>query len=100
MLEVARILLNETVDLLKKKNVTIEFEPDVANWLSERCGHDPQAGARPLRRLIKLWVEDAVADFLIQNRSAESVELHMRVEEGQPVVDLKGKRIVTQGQDA
>ena len=100
MLEVARILLDETVDVLRKKNVSIEFEPDVATWLFERCGHDPQAGARPLRRLIKLWVEDAVADFLIQHRRAENVELHMRVEEGQPVVDSKGKRIVTQGQDA
>jgi len=100
MLEVTRILLDETADVLQKKNVTIEFEPDVASWLFERCGHDSQAGARPLRRLIKLWVEDAVADYLIQNRSAESVELHMSVEEGQPVVESKGKRVVTQGQDA
>jgi ATP-dependent Clp protease ATP-binding subunit ClpC len=100
MLEVARVLLDETAEVLQKKNVSIEFEPDVATWLFERCGHDPQAGARPLRRLIKLWVEDAVADYLIQNRSAEIVELHMRVEEGQPVVDSKGKQIVTQGQDA
>ena len=100
MLEVTRILLDETADVLRKKNVTIEFDPDVASWLFERCGHDPQAGARPLRRLVKLWVEDAVADFLIQNRDSDSVELRVRVEEGQTVVDSKGKRIVTQGTDA
>jgi len=100
MLEVARILLDETADVLQKKNVTINFEPEVASWIMERCGLDPQAGARPLRRLVKLWVEDPVADFLIQNRGDAKVELHMKVEEGQPVVESKGKHIVTQGQDA
>jgi ATP-dependent Clp protease ATP-binding subunit ClpC len=100
MLEVARILLDETAELLRKKNVAIDFDPDVATWLFDRCGRDPQAGARPLRRLIKLWVEDAVADFLIQHRSAECVEIRVRVKEGQPVVEMKGKRTVTQGRNA
>jgi len=100
MLEVARILLDETAEVLRKKNVSIEFEPDVATWLFDRCGHDPQAGARPLRRLVKLWIEDAVADFLIQNRTLDSIELRMRVGEDQPIVDAKGKHIVTQGTDA
>jgi ATP-dependent Clp protease ATP-binding subunit ClpA len=58
---------------------------------------DTQAGARPLRRLVKLWVEDAVADYLIQNRSGEDVTLSVWVEEDRPVVEIKDRDIVTQG---
>ncbi len=79
MLEVARLLLEETATVLAKKKVSIEFAPDVASWLFDQCGIDPQAGARPLRRLVKLWVEDAVADYLIRApgrrwRGAEDVD--------------------------
>jgi ATP-dependent Clp protease ATP-binding subunit ClpC len=100
MLEVARILLDETAEVLRKKNVSIEFSPEVAGWLFEQCGIDPQAGARPLRRLVKLWVEDAVADFLILNRDAEEAELRVWVEGGRPVVATEGSSVVTQGEDA
>ena len=100
MLEVARLLLGETAEVLVRKNVTIEYSPAVAGWLLERCGVDPQAGARPLRRLVKLWVEDAVADYLIQNRSSDEIALRMWIEEGRPVVDAKDKDVVTQGQGA
>jgi ATP-dependent Clp protease ATP-binding subunit ClpC len=100
MLEVARLLLEETVVVLEKKNVKIEFSPEVAEWLFDQCGNDPQAGARPLRRLVKLWVEDAVADFLIQNRDAEGGELRMWVEGDRPIVATADSGVVTQGEDA
>jgi ATP-dependent Clp protease ATP-binding subunit ClpC len=100
MLEVARLLLEETATVLGKKNVRIDFAPEVASWLFEQCGIDPQAGARPLRRLVKQWVEDAVADFLIQRRDGEGVELRMWIEEECPVVATKDVSAVVQGEDS
>jgi len=100
MLEVARLLLEETATVLGKKNVSIEFSPEVASWIFDRCGIDPQAGARPLRRLVKLWVEDAVADYLIQHRDAEGADLRMWVEEERPVVATRDVTAVVQGEDA
>jgi ATP-dependent Clp protease ATP-binding subunit ClpC len=100
MLEVARLLLEETATVLEKKNVSIEFSPEVASWLFDQCGIDPQAGARPLRRLVKQWVEDAVADYLIQHRDAGSAELRMWVEGDRPVVAAKDASAVVQGEDA
>ena len=100
MLEVAGLLLGETAEVLAKKNVTIEYGPEVAEWLCERCGVDPLAGARPLRRLVKLWVEDAVADYLIQNRNTDDLALRMWVEDDRPAVEIKDKDTVTQGRDA
>jgi ATP-dependent Clp protease ATP-binding subunit ClpC len=100
MLEVARLLLEETATILGKKNISIEFAPEVASWLFDRCGIDPQAGARPLRRLVKQWVEDAVADYLIQHRDADGAELRMWVEKECPVVATKDASAVVQGEDA
>ena len=99
MLEVARLLLEETAAVLKKKRVAIDFSPEVARWLFNQCGIDPQAGARPLRRLVKLWVEDAVADHLIQNREAEGTELRMWIEGERPVVAAADAATVIQRGD-
>jgi ATP-dependent Clp protease ATP-binding subunit ClpA len=90
MLEIARLMLDETSDLLRPKNVRIEFDAAVAGWLLEQCGRDPQAGARPLRRLVKQWVEDAVADYLIQHQGEEISNLLVRLSGGRPIVDAAG----------
>jgi ATP-dependent Clp protease ATP-binding subunit ClpC len=88
MFAVAKILLGETSKVLARQRISIEYDPAVAEWLLEKCGMDPQAGARPLRRLVKLWVEDAVADFLILHRRGEEVRLNMRLMDGKPVVEV------------
>ena len=94
MLRVAELLLDETVENLSRRLVMLEYEPDVAKWLFEQCGLDPQAGARPLRRLIKLWVEDAVADVLIDNRTTENLLIQVRMGDDRPeasVIDLEAQ---------
>lgn len=100
MLEVARLLLEETATVLGKKNVSIEFAPEVAGWLFDQCGIDPQAGARPLRRLVKLWIEDAVADYLIQHRDADGAQLRMWIDGECPVVAIRDASAVVQGEEA
>ncbi|HPA79931.1 MAG TPA: ATP-dependent Clp protease ATP-binding subunit [Thermoanaerobaculales bacterium] len=87
LLRVAEILLEETADNLTRQRVTITYDQDVPSWLLAQCGVDPQAGARPLRRLVKRWVEDAVADYLILNRKGDEVVLRVRLRDGQPVVE-------------
>ncbi len=84
MLRVTELLLDETVENLSRRHVKLDYDPDVAKWLFEQCGLDPQAGARPLRRLIKLWVEDTVADVLIEIREAGDVNLRVRMGDGRP----------------
>jgi ATP-dependent Clp protease ATP-binding subunit ClpC len=99
MLEVAKLLLEETAQILQSQKVTLQFAPEVARWLFDQCGIDPQAGARPLRRLVKLWVEDTVADYLISNRDEDGVELRMFVDGGRPVVKTRNEDTVIHGQD-
>jgi ATP-dependent Clp protease ATP-binding subunit ClpA len=87
MLKVAELLLGETAEVMARQKITLEYESEVPVWLESQCGVDPQAGARPLRRLVKLWVEDAVADYLINHRTLQGVHLRMRIEDGEPVVE-------------
>jgi ATP-dependent Clp protease ATP-binding subunit ClpA len=88
MLAVARLLLDETTATLARRRVTIEYDPVVPEWLLAQCGMDPQAGARPLRRLVKMWVEDAVADHLIHHRTDGPIHLRMLLSEDRPVVEV------------
>jgi ATP-dependent Clp protease ATP-binding subunit ClpC len=88
MLRVATLLLDETAENLGRRKVELEVGREVAGWLLEQCGMDPQAGARPLRRLIKLWVEDAVADVLIDQPTSNAVRLRVSMAEGQPVATV------------
>ena len=87
MLEVARLLLAETAANLLRRSLWLEWDDEVAAWLLATCGRDPQAGARPLRRLVQLWVEDAVADYLIQHGDARRQRLRVSVRDGRPQVD-------------
>ena len=88
MLKVTELLIEETVENLGRRKVELVVDDDVAGWLLDQCGLDPQAGARPLRRLIKLWVEDSVADVLIENRSASGVTINVSMEDGRPKADV------------
>jgi ATP-dependent Clp protease ATP-binding subunit ClpC len=96
MLRVAGLLLDETVENLSRRHVELDYDPDVAKWLFEQCGLDPQAGARPLRRLIKLWVEDAVADVLIDNRGTETMVIRVRMGDDRPEASVVDHTAQTQ----
>ena len=50
---------------------------------------DPQAGARPLRRLVRLHIEDAVADYLINHQGEETPRLVVELEGDRPVVKAR-----------
>ncbi len=88
LLEVARLLLQETRENLARQQVELEFSPDLPAWLLGRAGVDPQAGARPLRRLVQRWIEDAVADFLIEHRCHPCPALRVVLKDERPVVEV------------
>jgi ATP-dependent Clp protease ATP-binding subunit ClpC len=88
MLEVAWLLLEESAENLGRRRVRIEYDRRLADWLVERCGLDPQSGARPLRRLVQVWIEDPVADFLIEHYPEGSVELRVVLGDERPQVEV------------
>ncbi len=67
--EIARRLLAQTVSRAAALGITLEADEDCAVSLAER-GYDVSYGARPLRRLIRGEVEDALATCLLDGTLA------------------------------
>ncbi|MBA0124873.1 ATP-dependent Clp protease ATP-binding subunit [Haloechinothrix sp. YIM 98757] len=61
---IADLLLEDSRKRLRAQGVDVEFTGAAIDWLAER-GHQPEFGARPLRRTIQREVDDRLADLLL-----------------------------------
>ena len=64
-----------TIELDKslKRLKDIGFESDISTELIDKLievGYDPKFGARPLKRAIQKWIDDAITEFIIDNNPA------------------------------
>jgi ATP-dependent Clp protease ATP-binding subunit ClpB len=64
MSSIVKIQLQDVVNRLKEKQITIDFAEDVYKWLAEK-GFDPQFGARPLKRLVQSEILNPLAKKMI-----------------------------------
>ncbi len=79
--EIARRLLAQTVSRAAALGITLEADEDCAVSLAER-GYDVSYGARPLRRLIRSEVEDALATCLLNGTLASGDTAVLAAENG------------------
>jgi ATP-dependent Clp protease ATP-binding subunit ClpC len=89
LLEVGRLLVDDVVEHLARRGTTLEVPEEVVAWLLERAGSDPGSGARPLRRAVQRFLEDAVSDCLIRRHGAAPAEAVARVEGERVVVEAR-----------
>ncbi|WP_182359394.1 ATP-dependent Clp protease ATP-binding subunit [Tomitella gaofuii] len=69
-------LLEDSRERLAAREIGIRFSDEVVGWLAER-GHQPEYGARPLRRTIQREIDDRVADLLLDDgvHSGDTIEV-------------------------
>ena len=79
--EIARRLLAQTVSRAAALGITLEADEECAVSLAER-GYDVSYGARPLRRLIRSEVEDALATCLLDGTLASGDTAVLAAENG------------------
>ncbi|EID73446.1 MULTISPECIES: ATP-dependent Clp protease ATP-binding subunit [Rhodococcus] len=60
------LLLDDSRKRLQSKGIEISFSEDAVDWIAEH-GHQPEFGARPLRRSIQRAVDDRIADLLLDD---------------------------------
>ena len=60
------LMMARVQEQLKAKDLDIELTEDAKVWLAEK-GYDPQLGARPLRRTIQRYIEDALSEKILWN---------------------------------
>ncbi len=62
--KIVSLELEKVADRLKDHKVQFQASPEALNILAER-GYDAEMGARPLRRVIQIEIEDALSDGLL-----------------------------------
>jgi len=62
--EIVRLVLDQTASRLARREVSFEVTDAAIDWLAEH-GHEPEYGARPLRRLVQREVDDRIAELFV-----------------------------------
>ena len=69
------IMLREVGDRLKTRRIQLDLTDAAKDFLLEK-GWSPAFGARPLRRSIQKYIEDALAEDLLKGNLAEGTLIH------------------------
>ncbi|MFF1293889.1 MULTISPECIES: ATP-dependent Clp protease ATP-binding subunit [unclassified Streptomyces] len=86
---ITNLLLDRTRRMLHAQGITVEFTDTAVDWLAQR-GHQPEYGARPLRRTIQREVDNELSRLLLDSRVKEG---------GRVTVDLEGGRLAFRTRD-
>ncbi len=71
---VVDILLRDVNTTLAERGLQVEVDDAAAEWLLAKAGVEPSTGARPLRRTIQRYIQDAVSEILISQHGEEPIE--------------------------
>ncbi len=75
--EIVDLMLQRLQSQLDEKRIAMEVSEDAKAFLIDK-GFDPQFGARPLRRAIQRYVEDLLAEELIQGSVSEGSTVRVK----------------------
>ena len=87
------IILKDLYGRLKELGYNLELDEKAKTFLSEK-GYDPQFGARPLNRAIQKYLEDPLAEFILNNQNnleEEATLVATLDEEENMVIEIKNK---------
>ncbi len=76
--EIVKLQLHRFGILLKERGLDIYFDDSVVKWIAKR-GFDPVYGARPIKRAIQKYIQDPLADKMINNQLTSAKEIHLKV---------------------
>jgi ATP-dependent Clp protease ATP-binding subunit ClpC len=78
---------------LQSLGYTLELKESAKDFLAEK-GYDPQFGARPLHRAIQKYLEDPLAEAILNNEFAEGavIELEKSKDAEELLLKLKSKK--------
>jgi ATP-dependent Clp protease ATP-binding subunit ClpC len=91
------ILLEDVNLTLEERRLKVEVSDEAKQWLLEKAGIDPSTGARPLRRTIQRYIQDAVSEVLIARHGEVIGLIGITVENGELKLHPKiGESLVSQ----
>ncbi len=76
LLQIVELMLADVNKRLSSNNIHLDITDKVKEKLVD-LGYDPKMGARPLRRTIQDYIEDAITDFYLENPSEKDLKAVM-----------------------
>jgi ATP-dependent Clp protease ATP-binding subunit ClpC len=89
--QITDLLLEETRRRMRAQDIDVEFTPEAVDWLAER-GHEPEFGARPLRRVIQREVDNRMSRLLLDGRLQRGQKVRVVVRDGGLDFDVEEAR--------
>lgn len=71
MYKIVEIQLQYLINALAERKITLNIEDSAKNWLA-KTGYDPIYGARPLKRVIQQYLQNPLAEKLLQGSVTEN----------------------------
>ena len=87
---IADLMIKELQTDTKSRDILFEYNPDVVKFIAKK-GHSDKFGARPLRRAIQTYIEDALAVGFIKNEIKENKTYHLNVDEENDKIVIDNK---------
>jgi ATP-dependent Clp protease ATP-binding subunit ClpC len=79
--QIIDITLKGVYKRMEGMDYTLRLSDEAKQFVAEK-GYDPQFGARPLHRAIQKYIEDPLAEFILQNNPAEGAIFEAALNEG------------------
>ena len=76
LLQIVELMLADVNERLSSNNIHLDVTDKVKEKLVD-LGYDPKMGARPLRRTIQDYIEDAITDYYLENPSEKDLKAVM-----------------------
>ena len=73
LLQIVELMLADVNKRLSSNNIHLDVTEKVKEKLVD-LGYDPKMGARPLRRTIQDYIEDAITDYYLENPSEKDLK--------------------------
>jgi ATP-dependent Clp protease ATP-binding subunit ClpB len=86
MAKIVDIQMSRLAKLLADRKLTIELDDHAKEWLGQK-GYDPAYGARPLKRVIQKYVQDPLAELILQGKIHEGETVRITADKGGLVIN-------------
>ena len=76
LVEIVELMIQDVADSLAEQKISVEFTPAAKLKLAQ-LGYHPAFGARPLRRVIQEYVEDAIASLIVDMGHVDNIKVDL-----------------------
>ena len=97
LLQIVDLMLDDVNKRLSSNSIHLDVTDKVKEKLVD-LGYDPKMGARPLRRTIQDYIEDAITDYYLENPSEKDLKAVM-TSKGKIVIKSKNKTDTVESND-